>query len=259
MAWAGADMPQGIALTADNKLGHANKDKVVEPFHAGRLTLDRGARALILDGVLDENERDRLIEATAPEAFRKKIEELQEQSKEIDQDKVSSKEVVLDQVPTGFDMKFSGLPTSAVELKDSKLVAYRTLADKDVKGLLVSGGDPAFRSAIQDLFVQSTQFRVSPWWLFWSYLLATLGELCLSPVGLSMVSKLAPAKFATMLMGVWLLTSAFGNFAAGALGEQWGSIPPTEFFLFSTAVVAGAALVLLILVRLLNKTMHGVK
>ena len=74
-----------------------------------------------------------------------------------------------------------------------------------------------------------------------------------------MVSKLAPAKFATMLMGVWLLTSAFGNFFAGALGEIWGTIPPTEFFLLSTAVLAGAALVLLVLVRLVTKTMHGVK
>jgi POT family proton-dependent oligopeptide transporter len=74
-----------------------------------------------------------------------------------------------------------------------------------------------------------------------------------------MVSKLAPAKFATMLMGVWMLTSAFGNFAAGALGEIWGTIPPTQFFLLSTAVVGGAALVLLALVHLVVKMMHGVK
>src|SRR5207253_5469415 len=127
------------------------------------------------------------------------------------------------------------------------------------KGLLVAAGAPTFRATMHDLFVQSTIFRVSPLWLFRSYILATLGELCLSPVGLSMVSKLAPAKFATMLMGVWLLTSAFGNFSAGAMGEIWGTIPPSEFFLLSTAVVGGAALVLLILVRLVTKAMHGVK
>jgi POT family proton-dependent oligopeptide transporter len=100
---------------------------------------------------------------------------------------------------------------------------------------------------------------VSSWWLFWTYILATFGELCLSPVGLSMVSKLAPMKFATMLMGVWMLTSAFGNFAAGALGEIWGTIPPVEFFLLATIVVGVAALVLFVLVRLVVSTMHGVK
>ena len=100
-----------------------------------------------------------------------------------------------------------------------------------MKGLLVAAGEPQFRATVHDLYVESNTFRVSSWWLFWSYILATLGELCLSPVGLSMVSKLAPAKFATMLMGVWMLTSAFGNFAAGALGEIWGTIPPIQFFL----------------------------
>src|SRR4029078_7633104 len=115
------------------------------------------------------------------------------------------------------------------------------------------------RATIHELYKQSNQFRVSAWWLFWSYILATLGELCLSPVGLSMVSKLAPAKFATMLMGVWMLTSAFGNFAAGALGEDWGNIPPLDFFVLAAAVVGGAALVLLVLVRFVTSAMHGVK
>src|SRR5262249_33357707 len=48
---------------------------------------------------------------------------------------------------------------------------------------------------------------VGPWWLFWVYLLHTLGELCLSPVGLSMVSKLAPARLAALLMGIWYLAN----------------------------------------------------
>jgi POT family proton-dependent oligopeptide transporter len=129
---------------------------------------------------------------------------------------------------------------------------------KEVKGLLAAGGQPAFRTTVHKLYVDSAQFRVSSWWLFWSYILATLGELCLSPVGLSMVSKLAPAKFATMLMGVWLLTTAFGNFVAGSMGEIWGTIPPTDFFILAAAVVGGAALILLILVRFVTSAMHGV-
>jgi amino acid/peptide:H+ symporter len=257
VAWAGGKTPAGVDVRPDQKLapsGHAD-----EPFHAGRLSLDVSAATLVLDGVLEENERDRLIEKTAPMPYQKKVKELQEASGKIDGDTVTAAEVTLDQVPPGFDMKFAGLKKSVVQYKNGKLIAYQPLQEKEVKGLLVAAGEPSFRSTVHDLFVRATQFRVSPWWLFWSYILATFGELCLSPVGLSMVSKLAPAKFATMLMGVWLLTSAFGNFAAGAMGEIWGTIPPVQFFLLSTAVVGGAAVVLLVLVRLVTKTMHGVK
>jgi POT family proton-dependent oligopeptide transporter len=133
------------------------------------------------------------------------------------------------------------------------------LADKDVKTLLVCGGEPAFRDAVNALYQKSSHFRVSPWWLVWYYLIATCAELCLSPVGLSMVSKLAPAKFATMLMGLWLLTNFFGNFVAGAFGERWGEWTPTQYFLYITALVGVAALVLLLLVRKTRAMMHGVR
>lgn len=56
---------------------------------------------------------------------------------------------------------------------------------------------------------------VSPWWLVGVYLLHTLGELCLSPVGLSMVTRTAPPSVAALLMGVWFLSSSFGNYMAG--------------------------------------------
>ncbi len=258
IAWAGAGFPPGIAVTQDHKLAQEAKDGKLEPVDAGRLTFDSAKHELLLGGVLDENERDRIIVKTAPKAFREKVEQLEKASQKIDDDNIKSAEVAIDP-PPGFDMKYAGIKKSVVEYKDGMLIAYQPLADKEVIGLLVAGGEPVFRKTMQSLFVHSTEFRVSPMWLFWSYILATLGELCLSPVGLSMVSKLAPAKFATMLMGVWLLTSAFGNYAAGALGEIWGTIPPTEFFLLSTAVVGGAALVLLVLVRVITRTMHGVK
>ena len=115
------------------------------------------------------------------------------------------------------------------------------------------------RTSSQSARLRLATGPVGPMWLAGAYALHTVGELMLSPVGLSMVSKLAPAKFATMLMGVWMLTSAFGNFAAGALGEDWGTTPPVWFFLRTTIVAGGAALVLLLLVRVVTKTMHGVK
>lgn len=61
---------------------------------------------------------------------------------------------------------------------------------------------------------------VSPWWLVFSYLLQTMGELSLSPVGLSSMTKLAPRKFVGQMMGVWFMASALGNLIAGLVGGR---------------------------------------
>jgi proton-dependent oligopeptide transporter, POT family len=257
--YAAAKLPPGIEINEKGQVGRLKDDKF-EPFHAGRLTYDPQSKEFTLFGVLPDLERDRLIEETAPKAYRDAVEELKKKSEKADWKKVKSVEVKLNTVPPGFDWSYSGLKDTDVQYRpDSQtLVAFKVLADKEVKGLLVAAGDPLFRDSMNELFVASSTFMVSWWWLFWSYILTTLGELCLSPVGLSMVSKLAPAKFATMLMGVWMLTSAFGNFAAGALGEVWGTIPPIEFFLFTTLFVGIAALVLLAISRWVRACMHGV-
>jgi proton-dependent oligopeptide transporter, POT family len=243
----------------DSKIGQ-KKDGRVELFHAGRLTLDPETRTLHISGVLTDYEANLLIESTAPPAYRDKVEELRKKSEKIDGKEVRSATVQLEELPPGFDMRWAGLDPSVVRYNLTQtLTARKRMADKEVKALLAAGGDPQFRATVEQLYAASNRYRVSPWWLFWTYILATLGELCLSPVGLSMVSKLAPAKFATMLMGVWMLTNAFGSFIAGTLGEIWGTIPPVQFFLLSAAIVAGSALVLLVLVRLVTRAMHGVK
>jgi POT family proton-dependent oligopeptide transporter len=259
------ELPKGIVVNeasqpAPNQVGSRNKAGEWEPYQAGRLTYDKATKTFHLQGVLADNEAERMIEATAPDSYRARVEELRKASEKIG-DGVDSVEVKLAEVPPAFDMKYAGLKRSAVEYRpsDQTLVARKKLADKEVKGLLVAAGEPGFRDTVSELYAESSRSRVSAWWLFWSYILATFGELCLSPVGLSMVSKLAPARFATMLMGVWMLTSAFGNFAAGAAGEFWGTVPPVRFFTALTLIVAAAALVLLVLVRLLTKMMHGVK
>ena len=114
------------------------------------------------------------------------------------------------------------------------------------------------REAMNDLMVMSSRHQVMPWWLVWHFLLATLGELCLSPVGLSAVSKLAPARFATMLMGMWLLTSFFGGFLAGTAGELYASLPPVQVFTLSVVTLAVLALLATIVVRKVIRMMHGV-
>ena len=91
---------------------------------------------------------------------------------------------------------------------------------------------------------------VSPWWLVGSYFLQTVGELALSPVGLSSMTKLAPRKFAGQMMGIWFLASAVGNLIGGLVG---GHVDPENLqqmpILFSRTAwsLLGAAVILALL------------
>ena len=97
--------------------------------------------------------------------------------------------------------------------------------------------------------------QVGPWWLVAVYLLHTLGELCLSPVGLSMVTKLAPARVAALLMGIWYLANAAANYLAGILEELLkGSSMPLYWFLVGSSI--GAGVVLLAITPLVKRLMH---
>jgi POT family proton-dependent oligopeptide transporter len=88
----------------------------------------------------------------------------------------------------------------------------------------------------------------SPWWLVASYLLSTIGELCLSPVGLSAMTRLAPPQAVGMMMGVWFLAASVGGFIGGRIASLYESFPlPTLFSLVAGfCFVVAAALVLLI-------------
>jgi POT family proton-dependent oligopeptide transporter len=100
--------------------------------------------------------------------------------------------------------------------------------------------------------------KVSPQWLIVLYFLQTCGELCLSPVGLSMVTKLAPARYGAMLMGVWYLANAWANKLAGVGGSYVEQIGASKMFGgigITLAVVAG---ILLLLVPWLRRQMGGI-
>ncbi|HUN94752.1 MAG TPA: peptide MFS transporter [Bradyrhizobium sp.] len=83
-------------------------------------------------------------------------------------------------------------------------------------------------------------------WVFASIAVITVGELYLSPVGLSFVTKVAPARLISMLMGVWLATSFTGGFLAGWLGSLWSRMAKPEFFLMIAAISALAGLMILL-------------
>jgi len=104
---------------------------------------------------------------------------------------------------------------------------------------------------------------VSIIWLILAYLLHTLGELSLSPVGLSYVSKLVPATKIGMMFGLWYIAIGLGNKAAGSMGGMIDSITSeysmSTFFLIFTFVPIFAGLVVMSLTPIVKKLMHGVK
>jgi proton-dependent oligopeptide transporter, POT family len=105
--------------------------------------------------------------------------------------------------------------------------------------------------------------KVSMIWLILAYLFHTLGELCLSPVGLSYVSKLVPGRMIAFMFGMWYLAIAIGNKLAAILGGQIENITQnyslSTFFLIFTIVPAVAGVLVMLLNPLIKKLMHGIK
>jgi POT family proton-dependent oligopeptide transporter len=105
--------------------------------------------------------------------------------------------------------------------------------------------------------------KVSMIWLILAYMFHTLGELCLSPVGLSYVSKLVPARMIAFMFGMWYLAIAIGNKLAAVLGGQIENITAkyslSTFFLIFTIVPIVAGLLVIMLNPVMKKLMHGVR
>ena len=105
--------------------------------------------------------------------------------------------------------------------------------------------------------------KVSMLWLVFAYMFNTMGELCLSPVGLSYVSKLVPARMIAFMFGVWYLAVAIGHKLAAVLGGQIENITReyslSTFFLIFTIVPAVAGILIILINPFVKKLMHGVK
>jgi POT family proton-dependent oligopeptide transporter len=100
--------------------------------------------------------------------------------------------------------------------------------------------------------------HVSPNWLNLSYFLSVVGEMCLSPVGLSAMTKLAPSRAQGFVMGVWFLSVGTGNWLAGKAGSLYESVPLPWLFGVGGVVALVAAILLAILVRPAKRLMDGV-
>jgi len=101
--------------------------------------------------------------------------------------------------------------------------------------------------------------RVSPWWLIVSYGISELGELCLYPVGLSAVTKLSPPRIVGLMMGVWLLSNAFGNKLAGWAAGFFGTMPLQQLFSQVAVILLVTSAIVFALVKPIRRLMEGVK
>ncbi len=118
-------------------------------------------------------------------------------------------------------------------------------------------GAAAFWVMSQAKGIADTGVLVSPMWLVVVYTLLTLGELMLSPIGLSMITKLAPTKLVSVVMGLWMASFAAGNYVAGML-ESVLEKYDFELYPFITALMLGSGILLLLISPLLNKAMKGI-
>jgi POT family proton-dependent oligopeptide transporter len=123
-------------------------------------------------------------------------------------------------------------------------------------GLVLVGGGFAVLAVASML--SSSGVKVAPYWLVATYLLHSWGELALSPVGLSAMTKLAPVRVAGLMMGVWYLATSAGNFIGGRLSSLYGSMEATSLFGAIAAVGIAAGVVMFVLTLPIKRLMGDV-
>ena len=108
--------------------------------------------------------------------------------------------------------------------------------------------------AVKSVDIETT--KVSAWWLIASYGVITFGELCLSPMGLSLVSKLSPPRITALMMGGFFLSTAIGNKLSGMLGGLWeGFEDKSNYFLMNCLLALAATAMMFFLLKWLNQVM----
>jgi POT family proton-dependent oligopeptide transporter len=140
-----------------------------------------------------------------------------------------------------------------VEVMDTKYTGSDKLM-ADLQPILGPEQANQFRPQI---LRNSYLFQVSPFWLILAYAVVTLGELMLSPMGLSLVSKVAPIRMRGLLMGGWFVATAIGN-KLTMIGIYWDKWFQSNFFAFLGACALFMAVVLVLLLKPLKKAMPGV-
>ncbi len=122
-------------------------------------------------------------------------------------------------------------------------------------GLLISALSVLVMIAAVNMGGNGTE-KVSVWWLVANYGVITIGELFLSPMGLSVVSKLSPTNITSLMMGGWFLATSIGNKLSGVLASMWDTYEDkTDFFWINFSLLMFATLLMFALLKQLNKVM----
>jgi proton-dependent oligopeptide transporter, POT family len=132
-----------------------------------------------------------------------------------------------------------------------------SIPTKFALGLLF--GAIAFAILVPPARAAITGALVSPWWLTGTYFIQTVGEMCLSPVGLSAMTKLAPARVAGMMMGLWFVSISIGDYLAGTAASLYESMSLPMLFGVVACIALAAAVALAVLIKPTVKLMAGVK
>ena len=256
---------------------------------AGRLKYDTGSKELSMHGVMPPFAAREAIEKTSNPKLLENVAAFAEASEKATKDAPVEKTFEVERFAFTTDpatlkeldlalespgAPVDGRPAKSVWAGEKLKIVASTIASGKVEltlrattaldaqpksEIFEAASEPEWKKALRELEKNSHKARVSGIWLFMSYLFATLGELCLSPVGLSMVTKLAPARFASLFMGVWLLSSSVAQYVGGSIGESWGQIPPASYFTIFVGTSLGGIVLVLLFMQPLKKLMHEVK
>jgi POT family proton-dependent oligopeptide transporter len=101
--------------------------------------------------------------------------------------------------------------------------------------------------------------RVDVWWLVVAYLLIAVGEVCLSPMGLSLVNRVAPPRSRGVLMGAWFVSLSAGGYLSGSFGAYWHRMPHSRFFLLVVGILGLASVLLVIAMPRIRRVIHRVE
>jgi len=122
-------------------------------------------------------------------------------------------------------------------------------------GVIIMGSGFLFMTAATAQF--NAQGSSAMYWLAFAYLFHTVGELCASPVALSFITKLAPMKYASLMMGIYFAMTGIGNKVAGVLGESASNLGDYTVFTGIAVFCMLFGLLILAILKPLNRLTHG--
>jgi POT family proton-dependent oligopeptide transporter len=128
---------------------------------------------------------------------------------------------------------------------------------KMIMGLIIMGLGFFFMTAATAQYEATGSSAM--YWLVFAYLFHTIGELCLSPVALSYITKLSPVKYGSIMMGLYFAMTGFGSKLAGLLGEWSESLGEMTIFTGIASTSVGIGLIVLLFRKKLEPLTHGVE